>query len=105
LSIRDRRWSGVIAHQSQITRGENVETVDWGIGIAGTIALFAGSIWFLVVAFQQEIIWGLACLFIPFVSLIFLIKYWNKASKPFAVWVAGILGILLGKLIREGTIF
>ena len=81
-----------------------METIGWGIGTTGMIALFAGSIWFFVVAFQQDIVWGLACL-IPFVSLVFLAKYWSKASKPFALWAAGFLGLFLGRFIREGTIF
>ncbi len=82
-----------------------METIGWGLGFAGVIALLIGGIWLLVVAFQQDVVWGLACLFIPFVSLIFLVKYWEKASRPFAVWGGGLLGVLLGKFIRDGTIF
>lgn len=82
-----------------------METVGWIVGIAGIIALLGGGIWILVAAFQQDIVWGLACLFIPFVSLIFLVKYWDKASRPFGLWAAGLLGVFLGKFLREGTIF
>ena len=45
------------------------------------------------------------CLLIPFMSLAFLIKFWDKAWKPFAVWIAGFISLFLGKLIREGAIF
>lgn len=39
----------------------------------GFIISVVAGIWFLVVAFKQSVLWGLGCLFVPFVSLIFLI--------------------------------
>ena len=40
------------------------------VGIGG-ITVLVGSIWFLVVTFQESLLWGLGCMFVPFVSLIF----------------------------------
>jgi len=80
-----------------------METIGWGIGIFGLGAVIFGSIWFFVVAFQQDVAWGIACLLIPFASLVFTVKYWSKASRPTAVWVAGFLGLFIGKFVRDGS--
>ncbi len=81
-----------------------MDAIGWGIGYVGLGMMLVGSIWFLVVAFQQDVFWGIACLLIPFVSPIFLFKYWNKASRPFIVWIVGLLGLFIGKFIRDGTV-
>jgi hypothetical protein len=59
------------------------------------ISAFAG-IWFLVVAFRQSVLWGLGCLFIPFVSLIFLIVHWAEAKRPFLWSLLALLPLFLG---------
>lgn len=57
--------------------------------VFGIIMSAIGGIWFLVVAFQESLLWGLGCLFVPFVSLIFLISHWSNAAKPFGVSLLG----------------
>ena len=61
--------------------------------------ILVGKIWVLVVAFKQEVPWGVACLFIPFVSIVFLVKYWEKAARPFAVYAAGFLLMMFGAFL------
>jgi len=36
---------------------------------------------FYIVAFKESILWGLGCLIVPFVSLVFLIVFWNDAKN------------------------
>jgi hypothetical protein len=67
--------------------------------VAGVIGSLIGGIWFLVVAFNESALWGLGCLFVPFVSLIFLIKYWDQAGKPFLVQLAAIVPLLAGAFL------
>lgn len=57
--------------------------------VVGGIIGLVGGIWFLVVAFKESIWWGLGCLFVPFVGLIFLILHWSEAGKPFLVSLGG----------------
>jgi hypothetical protein len=45
-----------------------------------------GMIWFLVEAFRKSAVWFIACLCVPFVSLIFLITNWREAKYPFALY-------------------
>ena len=73
------------------------------LGIGGIISLI-GGIWFLVVAFRQSVWWGLGSIFIPFVSLIFLIMHWADAKKPFFVSLLGAVIIVVVAILMPGAI-
>jgi hypothetical protein len=66
--------------------------------VVGMIVLLVGGIRFLVVAFQESVGWGLGCLLVPFVSLIFLVMYWDRANRPFFVQLAGAVPLVFGSL-------
>jgi len=61
----------------------------------GSLVIFAGGLWLLLLGFQQSLAWGLGMLFVPFASLVFAVKYWSIARRPFWVQVAGIAVALL----------
>lgn len=67
--------------------------------ILGSILLLGGGIWLLVVAFQESIWWGLGCLLIPFVSLVFVIMHWSESKGPFFVQIAGLVVLVLGAVL------
>lgn len=80
-----------------------------GIGpvlvVVGMLLSIIGSLWFLVVAFSEGgILWGLGCIFIPFVFLIFLIVYFGDAAKPFALSVLGSLLCIGGLMMQPGAL-
>jgi hypothetical protein len=50
----------------------------------------AGYLWFLGVAFGQSASWGIGCVLVPFIGLLFLIQHSEKAWKPFLVYVGGL---------------
>jgi hypothetical protein len=81
-----------------------METLGMIIGGIGGIISLIGGIWFLVVAFRQTIWWGLGCLFIPFVSIIFLIIHWSDAAKPFFVSLLGTAIIVAVAILMPGAI-
>ena len=66
--------------------------------LLGFVLSFAGYIWGLVLAFQQETVWGLLYFFIPFAGLVFHVKYWSNLTirKAFLVQCGGLLMFLLG---------
>jgi hypothetical protein len=68
---------------------------------AGFIIFLIGSFGYLIATFRTSIIWGLSCLFLPFVSFIFLFVHWKKASKPFFTSMTGIAIIFLGVLLTH----
>jgi len=67
--------------------------------IIGFIGMIVGSIWFLIEAFNESVMWGLGCFFVPFVSLFFLIMHFDRACKPFLVQIISLVPIVLGMLI------
>ena len=59
--------------------------------LLGIEIYIVGLIWFLVVAFRESVLWGLGCLFVPVVYLVFLFLHWKDALKPFALYVGAAL--------------
>jgi hypothetical protein len=64
--------------------------------IIGFVIMIIGGIWLLIEAFRESILWGLGCLFIPILGLIFAITHWDKAGKPFLVQVVGTVLFAVG---------
>lgn len=61
------------------------------IPVFGLFVFFVGLLWYLVSAFQVSILWGLGCLFLPFlIPFIFLFIKWKAASKPFILMLLSI---------------
>lgn len=79
-----------------------------GIGalfvLFGFVLLCIGSIWFIVTAFQESILWGLGVLFFHPVSLIFLILGWERAKRPFFLELLGLGILLFGALVLKAPI-
>jgi hypothetical protein len=51
--------------------------------LLGLVA-FVGSIWLVVVAFRKGgMLWGFLTLFVPFANIVFAVKFWPDAKKPF----------------------
>jgi uncharacterized membrane protein len=57
--------------------------------IVGGIISLIGGIWFLIAAFQESVLWGLACMLVPLASLLFLIFHSNRALNPFLLSFGG----------------
>jgi excalibur calcium-binding domain-containing protein len=81
---------------SHLIASNTVSTILQGTGL---IVLLIGSFWYLITTFRTGILWGLSCMFLPFVSFVFLFVHWKVAAKPFLVSILGV-GIAL-----SGTLF
>ncbi len=77
------------------------------IGIAlialGFVAAIVGGIWLLVLAFRESIWWGLGSIFVPFVSLIFVITHWQVAKRPFLISMGGAVLLIIGSILAGTT--
>lgn len=62
----------------------------------GLALLVIGGIGTLIAAFKTGILWGIGCLLIAPVSLIFLILHWDVAKNPFFLQLAGIAVLFVG---------
>ena len=67
--------------------------------VGGMLVALVSSISFLVGAFRVGIWWGLGCIFLAPVSLVFLIMHWRVAKRPFLVNLAGLAAALVGCFI------
>jgi uncharacterized membrane protein len=65
----------------------------------GVILCLIGGIGFLIAAFRESILWGLGVLFLPFVSLIFLVLHWSRAKDSFFLQLYGVALILIAALV------
>jgi hypothetical protein len=72
--------------------------------IVGLALFIIGGFMFLVAAFREGVLWGLACLFLPIVQIFFLIVHWQEAKKAFAIQMIGLAIIVLIAIISPGTI-
>jgi hypothetical protein len=62
----------------------------------GFVIFIIGGFWFLIAAFRESVLWGLACLFIPIVPLFFLIVHWPEAKRPFFLQLLAFVMIIAG---------
>ena len=80
-----------------------METLGIILLVAGSVLSIIGSIWFLIVTFQESVLWGLGCMLIPFVSLFFLVAHWEDAASPFWLSVLGTLITLMAVFLMPGS--
>jgi hypothetical protein len=81
------------------------------LNVLGTLIIFAGlALWllgafaFLVAAFRENILWGLAVLFLPVAALVFLVLHWPRAKNAFFLELWGIGTILVGSLVFHANL-
>lgn len=69
--------------------------------ILGLVLSLVGSIWGLVQAFKEDVVWGLLYWFIPFAALVFYIKKWSnkKIRKTFLIQLTALPMFLLSGII------
>jgi len=70
--------------------------IGWSLIGIGTGLGLLGGIWLLIVAFKESIWWGLGSLFIPFVSLIFVVLHWSVAKTPFLISLLSVVMVIAG---------
>lgn len=65
----------------------------------GVITMTVGGFWALIKAFETGIGWGLAVLFLPFASLIWISCHWDRARKPVFMMLLSLIPVLIGSLV------
>ena len=69
--------------------------------ILGCAIIVLGNLWFAALAFRVSLFWGLAVLFIPFVSLMFLVKFCDRAKWAWWFSLSGLVMCLVQKAINS----
>jgi hypothetical protein len=65
----------------------------------GNIGILIFGIWILVIAFKESVLWGLGCIFVPFVALIFVAKNWEKTKGPFLGQLTCLVPTIAGSVL------
>ncbi|HEU0036975.1 MAG TPA: hypothetical protein VFQ53_40470 [Kofleriaceae bacterium] len=65
----------------------------------GLVLILLGGLFFVIAAFRESILWGLGVLFVPFVSLVFLVLNWSRAKNSFFLQLYGIGAIIVASLL------
>src|SRR5262245_5620098 len=75
-----RPWNG---------KGSVVSDAVVGVLACLCLAGMVGWLWFMWEAFRAGVVWGLGCMFVPFVGLLFLLHKPERAGKPFLLHLGG----------------
>ena len=69
----------------------------------GAILAAVGGIWVLVLAFRKSLVWGLLCLFISPIAIVFAIQNWAIAKRPFMIEIVGIVILIVGSIVGASS--
>jgi hypothetical protein len=64
--------------------------------VLGWLLVLVGGIWLAIGAFRVSILWGLGVIFVPFVSLVFLVMQWEENKRAFFISLAGGALLVIG---------
>ena len=71
--------------------------------VIGVIITIVGGAHFVIVAFEESVLWGIMVLLLPIVSPIFLILHFSDSWRPALKFVVGLGVVFLGTLLRFAT--
>ena len=69
------------------------------LNLIGALVMLVFGVKILIAAFRTSTGWGLACLFIPFVMLFYVIKNWAAQKGNFMGWLGGFVLLILGSAL------
>lgn len=69
--------------------------------VIGVVVFIIGGIMLLIEAFKESTLWGIGCLLVNPVSIIFLILHWDVSKKPFFIQISGLSIALAGTFLRQ----
>ena len=62
----------------------------------GILIVVVGIIFFIVEVFRTSVAWGIACVFIYPLGIVFTIMHWKVARDPVLVKLAGLVVMMIG---------
>lgn len=73
-----------------------MEMIGGILQMLGGLLGLVGHIWIVVLGFQKSPWWGIGCLIVPCVNIVFAIQNWAEAKTPFLIYVGGIVVQIIG---------
>ncbi len=74
------------------------------LALAGLGLILIGFVFFLIAAFRESVLWGLAVLIFPVTQIFFLIVHWERAKHPFFIMLYGIGAVLLAAFLGSNNL-
>jgi hypothetical protein len=68
---------------------------------AGYSLCFFGGLWIVILAWQKGILWGLGCLFVPVIQLVYVALNWKESRSGFFLQLAGFAALLVSVLVGK----
>jgi hypothetical protein len=72
--------------------------------LAGLLLLVVGVLAFVLAAFREGLLWGLGVIFLPPLSLVFLIVHWRRAKPAVILELWGVALVLLGAWLADNRL-
>ena len=69
------------------------------LGAAGLLLIAGGSLYILVRAFTTSVRWGVGCLLVSPVMIVFAMLHWDDAKAGVLATVAGTVVLFLGGML------
>ena len=68
-----------------------MENLGNAVLLLGGATMLLAQLWVLLAAFKKSIVWGLLVLFIPFVSLAYIVLFFTDMKFPVLMYLIGIV--------------
>lgn len=62
----------------------------------GLVLIAVGTIWIVINAFGESVMWGLGALLLPFVAVIFALMNFAGNKLPLLLYIAGVVMYVMG---------
>lgn len=61
----------------------------------GLAIFIIGGIGLLISAFRTSVLWGLGCIVIAPIAILYIVMHWQEAKNPFLLQVCGLVVLLI----------
>ncbi len=73
-------------------------TAAWILLVAGWLLTFLGSLWIIVLAWQRSVLWGVICVLVPIVQIVYVAMHVKESKQAFFLQIAGLILVVLASL-------
>jgi hypothetical protein len=70
----------------------------WAVLGLGWIFAFLGGLWIIVLAWQRSVVWGLGCILVPVIQIIYVVLHWKESKEAFFMLLGGLALIVIARV-------
>lgn len=76
-----------------------MESIGMVLLVVGLIAALIGGIQFLIITFQEHVLWAIGFFIFPVIGLVFLVLHWQKSHRAFLLYLGGMILLIAGAIM------